>query len=98
MDTVSGILAGFLATSKALLIAIDTPLKKGLKNSGYMKDLISYIQWAILSTITFCVVNIIGFFIGPTGQVYGLVWAFFGITSLFSFLRVTLIMLKIFAY
>ncbi|MBD3648872.1 MAG: hypothetical protein HUJ31_15805 [Pseudomonadales bacterium] len=92
---VSGIFVGFLATSKAILISLKSPIKDDLKQSNYIENLVSYIGEAIWVNLTFCFVNVVGFFI-DSFVIYQHFWFFLAIASLISFVRVTHIMLIIF--
>lgn len=101
--TIAGIFIGFLTTSKALLISIDSPVLNDLRQSGYIKDLTSYMKEAIWGNLIFCIINIIGYFLpiskgGPIMTIFGLIWIFFCVCSLATFFRVTDIMLKFFEY
>lgn len=94
--TVSGIFVGFLATSKAILLSMDSSIIQDLKNSGYINDLVSYIGQAIWLNLAFCVLTVVGYFIDQTCISYSLSWIALVTCSLVSFIRVTDIMLKIF--
>lgn len=94
--TVSGIFVGFLATSKAILLSMNSAIIQDLKDSGYINDLVSYIGQAIWLNLTFCVVTVFGYFINQTSSIYSLIWIALVTCSLVAFVRVTDIMLKIF--
>ena len=96
--SVAGIFVGFLATSKAILISMNSPIMESLKESGYIKELVSYIGQAIWSNLGFCVVNIIGYFVKTDSLYYGTIWIVICSCSFLCFVRVTTIMLKIFEY
>lgn len=96
--SVSGIFVGFLATSKAILISMNSPLIQDLKTSGYINELVSYIGQAIWLNLAFCTIDVVGYFILQTNQYYALIWIALSISSLLAFVRVTHIMLKIFKY
>ena len=95
--TLSGILIGFLATNKAILISMNSPIIESLKESGYITELVQYISHAINSNIIFCIINILGYFL-DVGSYYPYLWLFFLTLSIFSFLRVTNISLKLLKY
>jgi len=96
--TVSGIFVGFLATSKSILISMNSSIISEIKKSGYMNDLVSYIGHAIWSNLAFCSFNVIAYFIDTSSKLFGSLWVFIGVSSLFCFIRVTHIMLKVFKY
>lgn len=94
--TVSGIFVGFLATSKAILLSMNSTVIQDLKKSGYINELVSYISQAIWLNLFFCIVNVLGYFIDHTNAHYSLVWITMISSALMAFIRVTDIMLKIF--
>lgn len=96
--TVSGIFVGFLATSKAILISMSSPIIEELKRSGYIDDLVSYISQAIWVNLLFCSINVIGYFLNTQMEWYSLVWIGISVCAITTFIRVTHIMLKIFKY
>ncbi|MBO2568627.1 hypothetical protein AYI84_04675 [Shewanella algae] len=94
--TVSGILVGFLATSKAILLSMSSTVITDLRTSGYMLVLVSYIGQAIWANLLFCTLSVIGFFVKPMADWYATLWIFVVLVALLTFVRVTHIMLKIF--
>jgi len=96
--SVSGIFVGFLATSKAILISMNSPLVSDLKKSGYIHELVSYIGQAIWLNLSFCTFNVIGYFGNQSQHWYAVVWVALAVTSLMAFIRVTHIMLQIFKH
>lgn len=96
--SVSGIFVGFLATSKAILISMNSPIIKELKDSGYIHELVSYIGQAIWINLAFCILDVIGYFSNQSAKWYAIVWIGLSITALTAFIRVTHIMLKIFKH
>jgi len=96
--SVSGIFVGFLATSKAILISMNSPLVNELKRSGYINELVSYIGQAIWLNLAFCTLNVIGYFSIRDAYWFSLTWVALSTASLMAFIRVTHIMLKIFKY
>lgn len=96
--TVSGIFVGFLATSKAILVTMKSPVIGELKESGYIHELVSYIGQAIWTNLLFCVWNVIGYFSDTSETWYSTIWIGIAACSLAAFVRVTNIMLKIFKY
>lgn len=96
--TVSGIFVGFLATSKAILMTMKSPILGQIKESGYIHELVSYIGQAIWSNLLFCTWNVIGYFADTSETWFSAIWVGIATCSLASFVRVTNIMLKIFKY
>lgn len=97
--TVSGIFVGFMATSKAILISMSSPVITELRSSGYMVDLISYIGSAIWINLVFCGISVLGFFLVEQPHTwYPVLWLAASTCALTAFIRVTHIMLKIFNY
>ncbi len=96
--SVAGIFVGFLATSKAILISMNSPLINELKSSGYINELVSYIGQAIWLNLAFCTLDVVGYFADQTAVWYGVTWVTLSVASLMAFIRVTHIMLKIFKY
>lgn len=93
---VSGVLVGFLATSKAILIAMNSKIIDDLRSSGYMVFLVSYIGQAIWLNLSFCTMNVSGFFQDQTQPWYSGIWIALAVGSLLSFMRVADTMLAIF--
>lgn len=93
--TIGAILTGFLATSKAILLSLNSmPIMDELKRSGYIKDLVSYLAQAILCSFGYAVVSLVGFFLNGC-DVYWVVWAGVGVIAAFTFIRVVRIQLRI---
>jgi len=94
--TVSGIFVGFLATSKAILMSMSSPILDDLKSSGYIEELVSYIGQAIWVNLLFCSINVSGYFADTASCWYSVAWIGVAICALSTFIRVTHIMLKVF--
>jgi len=94
--SVSGIFVGFLATSKAILLSMDSPVIIRLKDSGYIQELVSYLGQAIWLNLAFCVFNIIGFFNNTSALWFSFGWILLSVASLLAFIRITHVMLQIF--
>nr|WP_320125957.1 hypothetical protein [uncultured Shewanella sp.] len=94
--TVAGIFVGFLATSKAILLSMSSPIIEHLKTSNYMNDLVSYIGQAIWFNLLLCTFCVMGFFLNNKYDFYGITWIGIAVLALSAFVRVTNIMLKIF--
>ncbi|WP_435627557.1 hypothetical protein [Candidatus Ferrigenium straubiae] len=93
--TLGAILTGFLATAKAIVMSLDSPIMHRIRNTTYVNDLVSYLSQAIWLSFGFCIVSIVGFFLATNSLWYGLTWIVFGLASAGAFIRVTNIMLKI---
>ncbi|TXI35549.1 MAG: hypothetical protein E6Q69_01345 [Aquipseudomonas alcaligenes] len=62
------VIAGFVATSKAILMALPSDgVLARTKKSGYINDLADYLKAALYGAITFCAVNVAGFFLTRDG-------------------------------
>lgn len=93
--TLGAILTGFLATAKAIVMSLDSPIMQRIRETTYINDLVSYLSQAIWLSFGFCIVSIIGFFVSTNKMWYGLAWIILGLASAGAFIRVTNIMLKI---
>jgi len=92
-------LTGFLATAKAILMAMPSDSVMGrLKSSGYLEDLVRYLREAIYFCLVFCALNLAGFFFDTSNTpiAYWYLWVFWGTLSSVLFFRVVAqIMLRI---
>jgi hypothetical protein len=95
--TVSGILIGFLATSKALMLSLDSKVLDDLRTSGYIQELVGYLGQAIWANLLFCALCVVGFFVERSAW-YGGTWIAFSVAALVTFARITHIMLKVFRH
>lgn len=93
--TLGAILTGFLATSKAILMTLDSPIMQRIRKTSYLSDLVSYLGQAIWMNFAYCIISLVGFFVDTGETWYGLFWIFIGVSSAGAFIRVTNIMLKI---
>lgn len=93
--TISAILTGFLATSKALLMSIGSETMKQIKTSGYSSNLISYFGEATAFCFITCLISLLGYFIDIQTKWFGVLWIISGVVSVFCFVRITYITLKI---
>ena len=96
--SVSAILAGFLGTAKAILMALPQDgLPKKLRDSGYITDLAHYLAEALHANLGLCVVSIGGFL--PLSEfcpiAFAALWAGLAALAVASFWRVSRIMLVI---
>ncbi len=93
--TLGAILTGFLATAKAILMTLDSPIMQRIRETSYINDLVSYLGQAIWLSFSFCIVSLIGFFVATNNDYYGLAWILLGLSSGATFIRVANIMLKV---
>ncbi|WP_434148143.1 hypothetical protein ACR2R6_12915 [Methylocaldum gracile subsp. desertum] len=95
--SLGSIFAGFLTTTKAILMALPSDGLIGrLKISGYMSDLTSYLGQAVCGCLLFCGLNLIGFFsIGGFQSYFDAAWVGLATFSASAFWRTTSIMLAI---
>lgn len=93
--SLGAIITGFLATSKAILMTLDSPIMQRIRKTSYIRDLTSYLAQAIWLSFSYCIICVIGFFVDKTSSGYGLLWIFAGVASAGAFVRVTNLMLKI---
>lgn len=93
--TLGAILTGFLATAKAILMTLDSPIMQRLRETDYIDSIVSYLSQAIWLSFSFCILTLVGFFIDNKTMIFGIAWVGLGATSAGAFIRVTNIMLKI---
>jgi hypothetical protein len=93
--TIGAIFAGFLATAKAILMSLDSPVMKRIKETTYMNELVSYLAQAIWLSFSFCIVSLVGYFLKTQNFWFGLVWIAVAVAMAVAFIRFTNIMLKI---
>ena len=96
--TIGSILTGFLATSKAILMTLDSPIMQRIRNTSYINDLASYLGEAIWVNFGFTIICIVGYFLSTSNYIYASAWIFLGAAGAATFIRVTSIMLKILKY
>jgi len=93
--TIGAILTGFLATAKAILMALDSPIMQRIRQTEYLGDLVSYLSQAIWLSFSFVGISLVGYFVSTNKLWYGLLWISVGVAMASAFIRVTNIMLKI---
>lgn len=98
--SLGAVLTGFIATAQAILMALPSDSVMGrLRATGYIEDLTKYIGSAFLGALLFCLISLTGFAVLyrdiVVKNVFWAVWVGFGVYSVFSFLRVSRIMLRI---
>lgn len=97
------VIAGFMATAKAILMALpnDSVIAR-LKESGYIKELSSYLASSIYGSMIFCILNVVGFFIlkinSPVSSIFTSIWILLCTFTVLAFFRVARIMLAIMKY
>lgn len=94
----SAILVGFLATIKAILMALpDSSIKTQLRDSGEMITLSSYLSSSMTANLIFCILNIGCFFSSAQAlsNLASALWFAFGTFALSAFWRVGQIMILI---
>lgn len=94
----SAILVGFLATVKAILMALpDSSIKSQLSASKEMATLSGYLSAAMTSNLAFCLLNIGTFFLEAADcpAVLTYIWVTVGVAALLGFWRVGQIMLMV---
>lgn len=95
--SVGAILAGFLGTAKAILMALPSGLMADLRESRYMDDLVRYLTAALLSCLGLCFLSVLAFF-SLGGNWFDLLWVGIGIYAIASFWRfghLMLLLLKV---
>ena len=93
--TIGAILTGFLATAKAVLLSLNSPIMDRIRETGYINDLVSYLSQAIWLSFGYCCLAIMGFFVDTSSVFYGITWFALGLGAGGAFIRVVNIMLKI---
>jgi len=93
--TLGAILTGFLATAKAILMTLDSPIMQRLRETDYIARLVSYLSHSIWLSFSFCILTLVGFFVDNREMLFGISWIGLGVTTAGAFIRVTNIMLKI---
>lgn len=98
---IGAILTGFIATAKAILAALPNDSVMGrLRATGYVKDLVKYLEAALYACLGFSIYGLFGFFLQSDGHAnlnnwFARVWVFLAVYALLAFHRVTQILLKI---
>ncbi len=96
--SVGAILAGFLGTVKAIMMALPSALLQKLRTSGYMDVLAEYLGHALFGSLGLSVLSVVGLF--PVEESYPIhfaaIWFAWSTFAVCAFWRVTGIMLGIF--
>jgi len=92
--SISSIFAGFLATAKAILMAMpSTGLMRELKdNTGYIGDLAGYLRDGLIASLSFAIISLLGFFPLGHGAWFVAIWIGLAVISVAAFWRVSNIM------
>lgn len=94
--TLGSILAGFLATAKAILLGMQgSQIMRDLRRSGYIRDLVAYLRSGIYASFSFSIVSLAGFFNLSGNAVYGAVWCAMAVLAAAAFYRVVQILLRV---
>lgn len=93
----SAIFVGFIATSKSILMALPKDgIRKRINESGYIHELVSYLNQAMSGNLAFCVLNVAGFFPKLQGSDFFLpLWCGLGAFSISAFWRIGRVMMAI---
>lgn len=94
--SLGAIFAGFLATAQAIVMTLDSPVMKRLKESGLINDLMSYLSHAIYAALGFSIVCLLGYFIKTNTLFFGIVWCFGATVTLTTFYRISNLTMRIF--
>jgi len=86
----SAIFVGFIATSKSILMALfKDGIRKRIHESGYIEELVNYLNQAMTANLAFCVLNIVVFFPATQAVHWFLpVWCGLGVFSVSAFWRI----------
>ncbi len=76
-------------------MALDSPVMNRIRDTEYIKDLVSYLSQAVWLSFLFCGISLIGYFVDTANFYFGLVWIFVAVAMAAAFIRVVNIMLKI---
>ncbi len=89
--SLGGVLAGFLATMKTLLMGMKDETLDRLKKSGYMPLLKDYLAEALWSALALCAISVVGFapIVGKSNPIYLALLAGLLVYSLTALYRVT---------
>ncbi|MHC5225964.1 hypothetical protein [Ignatzschineria sp. LJL83] len=90
-----GILLGFLATTKTILLSFKSKVVTILIEEGLMTTLIGYISLATWACFCMCVLNIIFFFLEKRDIIIYSIWGGATTFSLLLFIRVAYLVLKV---
>lgn len=95
--SVGAILAGFLGTAKAILMALPQVVMTKLRSSTYLDDLAKYLGVALKSCLAVSAFSISGFFPFATNNnlIFSSLWLALFVFAVLSFWRVSNIMLII---
>lgn len=98
--SVAAVFTGFIATAQAILMALPSDsVMARLRTSGYLPDLVRYINSALIGGISFCLVCLAGFYTteidSAIKKLYSTIWISSGIFCVLTFHRVTRILMDI---
>ena len=95
--TLGAVFTGFLATLKSIVISVNSPAIQHLRTLKFWGLLLGYLQQAIWSSLTLCVISMAGFFYDPQNPPvwFGIAWVFVISAAIFTFLRVSNLIMKL---
>ncbi len=94
--SVGAVLAGFIATAIAILMALPSESVIGkLRTSGYIDVLVDYLAQALYGAVIFIIFCLVGFYGFYKCLVYSAILSSFGVFSILSFVRVASLLLKL---
>lgn len=109
--TIAAVVSGFLGTVIGILFSVrKTKTVMKIFEAGYQNDLAAYIKCCLIFSLSFLVVSVAGFVVSPHfdvasnarfpfitwGTIFGSVWFFFCASMIFTYLRITNVMFRIF--
>jgi len=94
--TLGAVFTGFLATLKSIIISVNSPAIDHLRTLKFWGVLLSYLQQAIWASLGLCIISMIGFFLNPLTppQLFCVLWVFLASSAIFTFLRVSNLIMK----
>lgn len=94
--TIGSIFTAFLATSESIILTFDSPLMSKIRRTSYFSLLMSYLAEGIWSSLAFCILSLIGYFLDNSSypRIFAIVWFFCSTTTFFTFFRITYLLIK----
>ena len=95
--TLGAVFAGFLATLNSMVIGLQGSKMRRFKNTQFFMLLLKYIKEAVWTSLIFCALCLIGFFYDPQHPPnwFGTVWVLCGTATLFTFGRVSSVLINL---
>lgn len=91
--TFGSITAGFLATSLAVLLGMDSRVMRQIRTTRYVGVLTRYLAEALAFDAVLITVAFVGFFLGDLGKAFGCIWFAALIMILLALIRIVDILL-----